>query len=370
MRFCLVSYNAPYAIPYINLYLNQIEAAGADCDILYWDRECSDATRKEGHIRYLPYSGKAPQNSGKFARYIHYVPATKHIRNYLSVENYDRVVFLQTHAAVACKNILEKNYSGRYIVDIRDYTLENIKPFFKSETQVIKNSYCTIISSEGYKQFLPVHDYVVAHNFTPVDSATVNQIRGRAVKKKGVNLSFIGNVRFYDVAKKILLSLKNDERFRISYIGTGAEALNKFCIENQVQNACLKGRFSPDETVKHYRDCDIVNNFYGNHNRYLDYALSNKLYYAAQFNIPVLVSRDTYSSQIAKKHCLGFSWDIDAPDAADELYKAYMDFDRTRSAVQSRKFLQAVENDNAKFEQVLSKFMGIPKITDSHFLGV
>lgn len=356
MRVCLVSYTAPYTIPYINLYLDQVKAAGTECDVLYWDRDCTDVEHRDGNVRYLPYSGKSSRSFGKLARYFRYVPATNFIRRHLVNNNYDRVVFLQTHAAVACEKILAERYLGRYIVDIRDFTLENLKPFFNAERRVIEESFHTVISSDGYRSFLPEYDYMVVHNYTPVASDIAEKIRSKPVKTSGINLSFIGYVRFYDMAKRIILALKNDERFRISFIGTGSEALESFCSEHDVRNVTLKGRFSPEDTAEYYLDCDIINNLYGSHSRYLDYALSNKLYYGAQFGIPVLVSADTYSSYIAEQNGIGFTWDATVPDAADRLYDAYINFDRNRARVGSVDFLRSVKRDNLRFKRMLVEF--------------
>ena len=72
-----------------------------------------------------------------------------------------------------------KKYKGKYIVDIRDFTLENIPFYRKAEQTVVKNSYSTVISSRGYKEFLPDYDYKVVHNYTEVDSAILKRISNR-----------------------------------------------------------------------------------------------------------------------------------------------------------------------------------------------
>lgn len=357
MRICMISYIAPYTIPYIDIYLKQIRKTDAQCDIVFWDRDGNCKNEKEGNITYCPYASTALQSDSKFKRYFQYIPATLHLRKFLKRNHYDRVIFLQTHAAIACSGILKKKYKNKYLVDIRDFTLENFKLFRTIEKKAIDHSYATVISSNGYKSFLPKHEYVIAHNYTPVDKAVVQQINSRYVRNNCINISFIGYVRFYDMAKKLLLLFKNDKRFHLSYIGTGADALASFCRENQIQNVTLHDKFSPDQTADFYRDANLINNLYGNHNPYLDYALSNKLYYAAQFNIPILVSKGTYSCQVAKENNLGISWDPDESGAVDKLYKQFCDFDREKMQICSKKFLNTVVEDNSKFSKMINEFL-------------
>jgi len=119
----------------------------------------------------------------------------------------------------------------------------------------------------------------------------------------------------------------------------------------------LIDRFSPEETAGFYMNCDIVNNLYGNHNRYLDYALSNKLYYGAQFNIPVLVSPNTYSCSVAERYGIGFSWQVDEEKAADKLYEKYMAFDHKKMKISSQLFLDSVVKDNLCFKRMIQKFL-------------
>lgn len=357
IKIGLVSFIAPYTIPYINIYLDKIKNSGAECDIVFWDRDGNFAQKKNGFVSYIPYSKTSRPSDSKIKRYFQYISVIRFIRKQLKNQNYDKVVFLQTHAAVACEGIILKRYKRRYIIDIRDFTLENLSIFRKIEKKVIMNSYCTVISSHGYEAFLPKHDYVIAHNYTPVDKKIVEEIKAKKVTNNCINISFIGYVRFYEMAKKLIKLFANDERFNISYIGTGALALESFCKENDIRNVTLHDKFQPSETANFYKDCDLINNLYGNHNRYLDYALSNKLYYAAQFEIPILVSEETYSSEIAEKYHLGISWDPDENMAVDKLYRKICNFDRDAMRESAKEFLSLVLDENGVFERKIEDFI-------------
>lgn len=222
---------------------------------------------------------------------------------------------------------------------------------------MVKNSYSTVISSRGYKEFLPDYDYKVVHNYTEVDSAILKRISNRDRTGEKINISFIGYVRFYEMAKKLLLLFKDDERFSVSFVGMGAEPLRAFCEENGIENAIIVDKFSPEQTVDFYEKCDIINNLYGNNSNYLDYALSNKLYYAAQLNIPILMSENTYSGEIAEKYNLGFTWNPDGEKATDKLYELFTSFDKDKCRAGSCEFLQDVIKETGEFKKMIKEFL-------------
>ena len=157
------------------------------------------------------------------------------------------------------------------------------------EKKVIGKSLRTVISSEGYKKFLPPYDYLIAHNMRNLPADRVWKIQHRDTRRDILHIAFIGYVNYQEQHKKLILALKDDSRFRLSFIGTKAEELGTFCREHNVENVTLRGTFEADRILDFYRDVDMVNNLYGNHTPVLDYALSNKLYFAATLQIPILV---------------------------------------------------------------------------------
>ena len=38
-RYCLVSFCNIYLLPYAKIYIDAINSAGAECDLLFWDRD-------------------------------------------------------------------------------------------------------------------------------------------------------------------------------------------------------------------------------------------------------------------------------------------------------------------------------------------
>ena len=355
MKVAIISFSPPYTVPYLRYYLEAISKTKNECDVIFWDRDGDFRTSIEtSSIKYIPYRYKT--SNVRFLKYLGYIFIVRFIRKMLQKNLYDRIIFLQTHAAVACRKILLKKYKNQYVVDIRDFTLENFFWYRKLERSVIENSYTTIISSNGYKKFLPRFNYTVVHNYTPI-SDEIRHVSLLNKKVVPIEISFIGSVRFIKMAKKLLLLMKNDDRFHLSFIGKGSELLKQFCSDNMIYNVTLIGRFAPQETVGFYKTCSIVNNYYGNKNRYLDYALSNKLYYAALFHLPVLVNPNTYSSEIATKYKFGITWDINEKDSVNLLYKKFQQINYEELSSGCDEFIDKVVEENRNFENVVIGFL-------------
>ena len=252
-----------------------------------------------------------------------------------------------------------KKYKGKYIVDVRDFTLENYSLYRKMEQKVLAYAYSTVISSPAYKNFLPDGDFVIAHNFSPFLEAKVEQIRNsqQDEKKDPIRISFVGTVRFIEMDKKILRLFAGDERFRIQYFGTGSQVLEKFCKEEKIENVAFYGSFTPEMTMTFYEKTDLINNLYGNHTPFLDYALSNKLYHSGQLYIPILVCPETYMQDVSLQYDMGFVFDVDKVEDKDRLYDWYrkeLDFDKLARGCDN--FICSVKKDNEKFSKMLANF--------------
>ncbi|MDA8227763.1 MAG: hypothetical protein M0T74_08730 [Desulfitobacterium hafniense] len=359
--FCIIGFCNMYVLPYAKTYIKAIQDSGAECTLLFWDRDEVDGGNDNfPGCRKLCYQRKKTPESSAKDKVLGYLGASKYFRKVIKEENFDGLIFLQTHAAIACQSVLNKQYQGRYIVDIRDWTLENYGIYRNLEKKAIDSSFATVISSPAYSKFLPEHDYVVAHNYTPFPEDQVKAIREQLLRDKPepIGISFVGTIRFIDMDKKILKLFANDERFSINYFGTGSDILETFCKEQGINNTQFYGSFSPDMTTSFYEKTDIINNLYGNHNKFLDYALSNKLYHAGQFHMPILVCPDTYMEEISKEYGMGFVFDVDDAKNPDKLYEWYSGLDRDKLAEGCDRFIEKVKQDNEKFYALIKDFVG------------
>lgn len=313
---------APYYYKYEKLLIEN----NIDFDLIIWNRENIIEDCKASKI--IEYKIKDKSDNKNPFKIFKFISFTGFIKKVIKKEKYTNLIFLGTHgcAPVFLAHYLKKNFNKLYWLDIRDYQYEWFRPFYILEKIAIENSYLTTISSKGYEKFLPKnYKYYYMHNIDPNMDDFVKKYKKELNNNSPIRISFIGNVRYIDENIKILNIFGNDRRFLLQYFGSGSEKIKNYCEETNIKNIVVSGRFKSSETLGFYEKTDIINNVYGNDKIGLTTALSNKLYYAVCFKLPILVCKNTYMEELTTKYDFGFVFD-DKKNYPDELYKQYNNF--------------------------------------------
>lgn len=352
-RILFVSIANLYLCPYIQKYINAI-GDRAEYDIVYWDRHGvndGDYGARKTFVynkRMSDFVSKAQKLAG-MAKYCHF--AAKVIRR----EKYDGIIVLHSNAAVFLYTLLRRKYKGRYIYDIRDYSFEGIRLFYEIEKRLIETAAVTFISSDGFRKFLPEHEYQLVHNNVKIDPAFIREFRASHQGHTPLRISFIGMVRFFEQGKQMASRLGNDNRFHINYFGKNA---NLMCeAVGKLDNHTYMDQFPPEMTLELYRETDMINNVYGNHDPYVDYLSSNKLYYCTLLGLPILVSPETFMAELVEKHQIGFVFDHKDPHIADKLYDYYKTLDWNVFYNNCDAFCRMVEEDDKMFDRTVQEFI-------------
>lgn len=351
-KICFITLGNLYLCPYISKYTSILRC---DFDVIYWNRHGVEEDIKAQNVYVFEY--QMEENKGKIPKLFGYFSFRRFVLNILKKNHYDGVILLQTSAAILIYTVLLKTYPNKYVIDIRDYTFENNKAFFLIEKRLIEKSMHTVISSPGYKNFLPTYNYILVHNNPLVHQDVVERFKQKKRLRSQIIISYIGLIRFHEQNKKIINKFKNDTRFLLRFIGKDAKELEKFCENNSIINVELIDRFPSEKTLEYYFDTDIVYNLYGNNSPLLDFALSNKLYYAARLNLPILVCPNTYMGKIIEEYGFGFIFEINDPKACDRLFEYYNSIDWDLFHANCARFQQDTEDDNRLFVDAISTFV-------------
>lgn len=351
-KICFVSLDNINRIPYINRYR---QVLNCDYDIIYWNR--NNTIEECGAKNYYRYQFDIKKLKNiKIAKLFGYIGFARYVGKVLKRNKYCGVVTMTGNCCVLNYLILRKHYKGKYIIEIRDYWKEKKRLYYILEKKAIENAYMTVISSSAYKRFLPEYTYVLSHNISIFPERAIASIRDRVNRKKPIVISCIGGAKRLEYDKKVLLRFNNDTRFLIQYIGRGYEALIPFCESNGINNVHIEGMFPQEKTLYYYENTDIILNLYGNNTPTLDYALSNKLYFAAQMEKLILVCPHTYMAEISIKNGFGFVFDVDDESAPEKLYEFYMALDRKKLHEDCRLFLNKVSNDMNVYDEKIRAF--------------
>ena len=350
-RIAFISMANMYTVPYIRKYISAMGGC-ADYDIIMWNRHGLDEG-DYGARRVFAYTKPMDEALPKGKKLVHMVGFCAYVGKILRKQNYDGVIVLHTNAAVLLAHILCTKYSGKFILDIRDYSLERNRLYLAIEKKLLAHCAQCFISSDGFRAFLPEHEYHLVHNNAEISADTVNAYRNRKRTDGVIRITFVGMVRFYPEGKALAQSIGDDPRFLVGYYGKNGKKMEAFI--GLTSNHEYADQFPPERTMDYYMKTDAINNIYGN-GIYVDHLLSNKLYYSAQLGIPILVSPNTYMEQIVQKYGLGFVYDVNDPEAPQRFYQYYQSLDWDKFYENCDTFCREVAKDDAVFEKLVRKF--------------
>ncbi len=345
MSFLFVSTGDCYQTPYIEAYESCFEG---EYDFLYWSR--GGASCGIARANAIPYNSKCGNKLDKMTGYAGFASFAM---DCFRKKNYDGIVLLQTQAALLLSSYLKKHYQGKYICDIRDYCFERL-PFVKGiEKSLFERSYANFISSPGYTKFLPSGvDYHLLHNNHP----GIFRSEPSAAAQDPINIVFLGSIRFQSQCRRLIKAFSKDKRFKVSFIGAGALALKDACGDLDIEGVSFQDSFDPSQTVNLLEGADLLFNLYGNNSPFLDYALSNKLYYAAELGKPILVCPDTFMEEITLEYGLGFTVDLEREDSNVKLFEEYSRFDFGAFDEGRRSFVEKVDRENDDANRLMRAF--------------
>lgn len=351
---CIVSMENVKRVPYVTQYIKCLD--GKDFDFLYWDRDCTDD--QVGQKNSFPFHHKVrhgePTLAQKVEKLTGYIGFKRYASKVLRENDYKRVVCLTGNVAVLMSDVLLGKYDGRFIIDIRDYWHEDNRGYHEVEQRLIKASPCPVISSPAYKEFLGEHDFRIMHNSQILSGDE------RKIAEHGHELPFrivcVGAAKNPDYDKRVIDCFANDKRFMLAFRGRGYDQLRGYIEERCITNVETTGEFDFSQTLRQYADADIVLSMYGNGSPYWDYALANKLYFAAQLGLPILVCEKTAMADMTEGYELGVAFDPADKAAKDRIACLYDEEQIVRRREGCCEFLKRVEADNARALSDLEKF--------------
>ncbi|MGY0837553.1 hypothetical protein ACW66K_09095 [Aerococcus urinaeequi] len=347
-KICIVSTANVKHMTLISLYTDILRANNIEFDIVYLDRYDIDENVRANKV-YKLYRNITPKTAKK-KKLKYFIDFRKFAKNILKDNNYDLIIVWNTLTSLLLGDILLKN-KKKYILNIRDYYFEDNFIIYYLHKQLIRNSIFTTISSKGFLDFLPKEKYIFVNSLNEEIINLSGEQNYTFERKDGpINIGFLGNVRFYDVQKKIINLLGNDDRFKLWYCGTNSEPLEEYVFERNIKNCEFTGEFSPSETEFYLNKFDIINNIFGSEDISVKTLTPIRLYYSTNYKIPILVNKNTHLGNLVEKFNLGLSLDENQLNFADELYKYFINIKSDEYIKATQKFNKLVINENNLFK--------------------
>lgn len=351
MKALIVCFANLRGVPYIYPYINILKKNNIKTDIVYWNRHGIE--EKIDCSNLYVYSHYQRDEDNKFIKLIRMYSYTRYVEKIIKKNSYEKIIILSSLPGVLMETYLVKNKKNQYIFDIRDHSYEQFKPYYNRMKKLMQNSALNVISSSGFRNFLPNEDTVICHNITSYTNMKNNHVE----KKDKIIISFIGQIRYANKYLNFMESIKNNERivFRFYGFGEDEEYLKNYVALHKFNNIEFYGAYMPSEKSTIIQKSDILFNVYGS-DLHVKYAISNKYYDALIYKKPLLVSKNTTMDDITQG--IAFSVD-DAVFDAIELIRWYDNIDFVKLEDICEKKLKNVQSDMIAFEKAVESVFTI-----------
>ena len=302
MKTAIIILGNQWVCPYVNTYKHILEKSGSPYDVILWDRDGSDFAAP---VRYS--SGNADL-ANPVVKTWHYLKYAHFIKKSVLVNGYDRLVVSGPHLAILLARFLRKRFKGRYIVDYRDISIEQ-KPLLKSVySKVLADSYCNVISSPGFREYLSKeYDFLISHNFA-IDAAVDSLGTENPVWRLSSPLEVltIGYIRNYSSNVKIIQSLGSNGSYSLRFVGRGdaAGALQGYAVSNGHTNVEFSGFYKKNDEATLVDSCNFINIFFPDDVEHSP-IMSNRFYLALIHKKPVIVTEGSVQAALVKEYGLG-----------------------------------------------------------------
>lgn len=350
MRTCLILPGNLWFCPYVNTYVKILEDNNIKYDIISWNRDSSEPTGKFT----FDLIEKSKSRVSKYFKFLKYL---KFIKNCLDNNNYDKVVIFGPQLGILLYSYLRKKYKKKFIFDYRDLSIEQL-PFFKwIFKKLLSISDLNVISSIGFKKYLPQSDYVISHNFNFDSYVTSRDTSTGIFQKDFINVVTIGSIRDYSANIEVVKALANRPFFNLYFIGKGdvSNLIKEYVEQHDINNVFFSGFYNKSEEAELIRNATFINIYYPKIKSHSS-AMSNRFYNSLIFKRPMIVTSESIQGDYVENYSLGLSIG-NCENLAEKIFEFKNKFDTDKFDASSDKLLLLFKSDFEYFSKAVNGFL-------------
>ncbi len=343
--------------PYLKFYTDAISRLkDAEYKVIYFDRYKDLNEVKDEQFLSVSWIGTRGNDSSKVLKFVNFQRFKRRAIAIIKREKFDFLIVVPTMPGILLANFLSSKYAGRYISDVRDYTYEHVKSFFKIETKVLKNAAVRVISSPGFRTFLPEAEYHLCHNIAGGYDAPVSVNN----ETQPIVISYIGSIGYPEQCKRLIDLVRSDPRFEFHFYGNDESGIiTDYVNELYCNRVLMKGPFVPSDKPRIYEQSNLVFNCYGNDRPLVKYAISNKYYDGALYRRPLLVSPNTIMQEVSGDYA--YALDLEKTTNLNTLFDWYRSLDAGKYDAFASDVVQRSMQENKQTEEaILRAIMDAP----------
>ena len=305
--------------PYLNIYTKILKECEIKYEIVFWDR---DGSEKGKGISFETKIDNSQSRLSKLSRFISY---SNFVKRTITEKQYEKLIILGPQLGILLAPYLKRKYRKRYIFDFRDLSIEQyafLQPRFK---KLLSNSALNVISSPGFKQYLPKgFQYIISHNFDiDLCKSALLVDDYQPLPDNPISVLTIGGIRDYSSNSAVICNLANRDNIKMSFVGKGtcADLLKKYGEEHDCHNITFEGYYPKEKEKEYIASCTFINIFYPNIKSHSS-ALSNRFYNALVYKRPMIVTSNSIQGDYVEQNNLGLS--LETCEKLDEKMRLWM----------------------------------------------
>lgn len=353
MKVAIIILGNSWVCPYVNIYKRMFDKAGCGCDIILWDRDGSDA----GAANAFRSGAAAPLNP--FSKAVGYLRYARFIKKTVIAKGYDRLVVSGPHLAILLSSFLRKRYAGKYILDYRDIAVEQHPLLRGRYSKALAASYCNVISSPGFKEFLPAgKHYFLSHNFSyEAALASLSAANPPFSNRFPVKILTIGSIRNFSSNVRLLDSLGNNSRYAMQFTGRGEAAaeLQEYAVSHSIANASFSGFYNKADEASIVAGCTFINILFPSDKQHSP-IMSNRFYLALIYKKPVIVTAGSTQAGYVREFGLGIVVD-DTRNLDRQLSGFLSGFNYSVFCARCNELLARFAGDHRSLERTVAGFL-------------
>lgn len=351
MKVALILPGSIWYAPYVRNYTKILESLNIDYSIISWNREGDD--KPEGfQYNKLCRQGHGSAGLSAYKGYICFIKKT------IKVQGFDRIIVFGPQMSCLLSTYLLCQFRHHYMIDYRDLSIEQKNGFKQLFAVMLRFSRANVISSPGFKRWLPKRDYYLSHNFdvNAVREALAAPIEDDFYHPESIDILTIGGIRDYSSNIEVVKALGNKDDFTIRFVGKGdtADQIAEYCRQDGIENISFTGFYQKPEEACYVKGCTFMNIFYPRIITH-DTAVSNRFYNSLIYKRPMLVTKYTTQGDFAEKYQVGIA--VENCEGLDSKLKSYLHTDYKAYAQRCNDLLKSFLNDQQEFEEAVKNFV-------------
>lgn len=340
--------------PYLKIYtqvLDQME--DVEYDIIYCDKRGKKEPAKHR------FALKTKDDVSRLQKLSYYFLYSRYLLRVLKKEKYDKLIVFGPQIAIFIQPYLCKHYQGKFIMDYRDLSIDRI--FKKRYRIIVDASAYNMISSPGFKEYLPEKDYILSHNFDiNIVERAIEDVRTEPYQLTTDNGRFhvmtIGGIRHVEQNTQVIQALADKPDFQVTFAGWGfgVPALQKYVEDHHIRNVAFTGFYEKKDEPSIISQATFLNIYYSLEPNPRT-AISNRFYNSLIYRKPMITTIGTIQGKYAKDYGVGL-----AVKNADHLADDIKEYDRHFNSQEYEKqrllLLNTFKNDYLEFKKAVIRF--------------